>query len=80
MRDFFLQLLAMFHWPHTGFALNFALMIVSIIVLLISGYFSSFVDEREEATGKDSSNVGAEKRTLLDANCNDAHLLLLRAF
>jgi hypothetical protein len=57
----FLQLLARFHWSHTGFALNFVLMIASIIVLLGSGYFSNLSMKEKKLRGEIPATLAQKK-------------------
>jgi len=55
----------MFHWPHTGFALNFALMILSIIVLLACGYFLNLSMKEKKLRGKIPVTLAQKKELCL---------------
>jgi hypothetical protein len=61
----FLQVLARFHWPYAGFALSlalyFALMIVSIIVILVGAYFSNLSLKEKKLRGKIPATLAQKK-------------------
>ena len=56
-----MQVLARIHWPYTGFTLNFALIIASIIVLLVSAYFSKLSMKEKKLRGKIPTSLMQKK-------------------